>query len=138
MILVKNYLRQEVAAINLLDATNRLNLPKFGLGYNGTLVRFSSMNDTTEEIMDAGWSRSLIVQPVPKFLRGFGENGKLSRFKPILRRILALSFVVIVKPISLVKLLMRRSRTTIQTTSRTNIRILGRDALLSHQQSRRA
>jgi hypothetical protein len=71
--------------IQILNEIKKLNLPRFGWGYDGTLLRFSTSGiDTTQEFYHNGWSGQLLFQPAPKFLRGYQD----SKLKRLLRAVL--------------------------------------------------
>ena len=60
---------------------------RFAISYSGEVLRFSpSGSDTTSEVMDLGWSKGLLVQPLPKFLRQ--QSGDLL-IERVLRRFIS-------------------------------------------------
>ncbi|MDA8549654.1 hypothetical protein N9K76_01790 [Aquiluna sp.] len=97
----------EVQAIRLFDAFMGQRHYNFGLGYDGTLVKVASDGrDLTQEFY-RGWSNSVILQPIPKFLRGFSERGI---WKSRLRAVASLLQVFTLRPISGIKFVLRRIR----------------------------
>lgn len=80
LIFVTNAYSDEIQEIDLGEEIMKLDLPRFGWGYDGTLVRFStSGKDLTQEVYHNGWSDTFIFQPAPKFLRTYKNLG-LRRF----------------------------------------------------------
>ena len=110
LVLVSNRLADRVEKINLLDEANKLDNPKFGIAYDGTIVRFSGQSITTQEIMDGGWSRATIVQPLPRWLRElaggpFGHpRGRRAR------RFFSVAMAVITRPFSSLRLALSRRK----------------------------
>lgn len=79
LFLRKSYL-DKIPQIDVQEALRKYDLPRFGLGYDGTLVRFfSNGENTTQEVYHNGWNDSFVRQPLPKFLRKFSKSGRRSR-----------------------------------------------------------
>lgn len=75
IIFLSEDLRGRIQEINVPSEVAKLDLPRFGWGYDGTLVRFSTGGlDSTAEVYHNGWSHSFIFQPAPKSLRGYKQG----------------------------------------------------------------
>lgn len=108
LVLVSNRLADRVEKIDLLAEANKLDNPKFGIAYDGTIVRFSGQSITTEEIMDAGWSGATIVQPLPRWLRELAGGPFGHPLGKMARRFFSVAVAIIAKPLS--SLLLAESR----------------------------
>ncbi len=77
VILCDKQFENRVERIDVLEEVSKLDLPRFGWGYDGTLVCFSTNGaDLTKSFYHNGWSGSIQFQPVPAFLRGH-QDGKI-------------------------------------------------------------
>lgn len=80
LVFMKNQYSSAVKEIKLVETLYDLDLPRFGWGYDGTLVRCSTAGEnTTQEIYHNGWNDSFLRQPLPKILRKFGGASRLFR-----------------------------------------------------------
>jgi hypothetical protein len=110
LVLVSNRLADRVEKINLLDEANQLDNPKFGIAYDGTIVRFSGQSITTQEIMDGGWSRATIIQPLPRWLRELAGGPFGHPWGKKVRRIFSVAVAVLARPISSLLLALSRRK----------------------------
>jgi hypothetical protein len=84
IIFVSEKLRDVVQEIDVNDELSLLGLTRFGLGFDGTLVRFTtSGRDTTSEFYHSGWNHSLVPQPLPRLLRSINLGRTLTWTKAI-------------------------------------------------------
>jgi hypothetical protein len=75
LIFMKNRYLELVDQVDVLEEFAKLDLPRFGWGYDGTLIRFSTSGiDTTQEIYHNGWNNALLIQPLPQSLRDFSTS----------------------------------------------------------------
>jgi len=99
----KNRYKEDFTKVNLVDEIKGLSQTRFAWGYDGTLVRFTTLGEhTTEEVYHNGWNDSLLFQPVPKRLRSFSSKGRL------LRLALAFAYGLLFRSSSLVSLILKR------------------------------
>lgn len=64
--------RDKFQEIDVLEEIKNLNLVRFAWGYDGTIIRHSIKGtDLTAEIMHNGWNQTILIQPLPKYLRRF-------------------------------------------------------------------
>lgn len=74
LIFMKNTYMSQVPEVDLLQSIRALNLTRFALGYDGTLVRFSTDGEnSTRGIYHNGWNDSFVRQPLPPRLREFSK-----------------------------------------------------------------
>jgi hypothetical protein len=74
------------------------------MGYDGTLVVVDgSRGDVTDEVIGIGWSKSFLVQPLPKTLRKFNRFNKLGM-------VYSLIILMVVRPNSLVVVIRKAIR----------------------------
>lgn len=74
LIFMKNTYMSQVPEVDLLESIQALNLTRFALGYDGTLVRFSTEGEnSTRGIYHNGWNDSFVRQPLPPSLREFSK-----------------------------------------------------------------
>jgi len=79
LIMCNKNLYHLINEIDVLEELSNLDLPRFGWGYDGTLIRYGTNGtNTTSEFYYNGWSGHLLFQPTPKFLRGY-QDSKLKR-----------------------------------------------------------
>ena len=79
----------QIDEIDVEEELAKLDLPRFGWGYDGTLISFTtSGRDNTNEFYHNGWSSTLLFQPLPKYLRGHQD----SKTKGLLRLGYSLAF----------------------------------------------
>lgn len=72
LIFMRNEYKSTFVEIEIESEISNLDLTRFGLGYDGTIVRYSTNGKvSTSEVMHNGWNGSLILQPLPRFLRKF-------------------------------------------------------------------
>jgi len=63
---------------DLKDLKPQKNSLRFAMGYDGTIVRTDGLsNDTTSEVMQAGWGGGFMVQPIPKIVRSMSKYRRL-------------------------------------------------------------
>lgn len=80
LIFMKDYYRDKVKEADVTYEIQRHSLPRFGLGYDGTLIRFlSSGTNATSEVYHNGWNDSFVRQPLPRFMRTYTKKGKFVR-----------------------------------------------------------
>jgi hypothetical protein len=111
IIFLKNSFRSDVREIDMHLEMKQLDLVRFGIGFDGTLVRFStSLGDSTAEFYHNGWANSLVIQPVPRVLR----RGKITRQVQTLQMLYSVLLAIFQRPISflifLAKFLMNGKR----------------------------
>lgn len=74
LIFMKNTYMSQVPKVDLLQSIEALKLTRFALGYDGTLVRFSTEGEnSTSGIYHNGWNDSFVRQPLPPRLREFSN-----------------------------------------------------------------
>jgi len=110
LVLVSNRLADRVEKIDLLDEANKLDNPRFGVGYDGTIVRFSGKSTSTMEIMDAGWSRAVIIQPLPRWLRELAGGPFGRHWGKTVRRIFSVAGALLARPITTVSLIISKRK----------------------------
>jgi hypothetical protein len=77
LIFVSNDLHLDFEEVDLVGHMSSKDFPRFGLGYDGTLLKFlSNGTDVTAEYYSNIWSHSFILQPLPRFLRGYSNRAK--------------------------------------------------------------
>lgn len=75
LIFMKNQYASLVQEVDLVSSLAPLDLQRFGWGYDGTLVRYStSGRNKTQEIYHNGWNDSFLRQPSPRLLRRYGSS----------------------------------------------------------------
>lgn len=104
IIFLKNSYRTDVREIDIVHELSSLNLMRFGMGFDGTLVRFTtSGQDATAEFYHNGWANSFIVQPLPQVLR----LPTSSRFLLNLRLLYSITITFLLRPFSFTRFLLR-------------------------------
>jgi len=75
--------------------------PRFFWGYDGTLLRLDPGKDGTDdcapELFDVPWTKFRAFQPIPKPLRGYGDQRSV---KGVARRVLSLAIAACLRPAS--------------------------------------
>ena len=97
----------EVQGIDLFQAFSIQQHACFGLGYDGTLVKVGSDGTNLTQEFYRGWSNTIVVQPIPKVLRGFSER---RLWKSRVRALVSILQVFLLRPISGLKFVLRRVR----------------------------
>jgi len=70
IIFLDNKYQNIVYEIDVANELKSLDLMRFGIGFDGTLVRYSTLgHDTTAEFYHNGWAKCLVVQPLPRIIR---------------------------------------------------------------------
>jgi len=78
---------------------------RFAMGYDGTIVRTDcSSNDTTSEVMQAGWGGGFMVQPIPKIVRSMSKYRRL-------RYLISFYQVVVTRPFKIPAVISMYART---------------------------
>jgi hypothetical protein len=102
LVFMKESYRDRVPELDLWTELERHDLPRFGLGYDGTVVRYHTSGRTSiAEIYHNGWNDTFIRQPTPPRLRRYSQSERWARL---------LHFVatgLIIQPISTLKLVHR-------------------------------
>jgi len=77
LIFVSNDFHLDFEEVDLVGHMSSEDFPRFGLGYDGTLLKFlSNGTDVTAEYYSIIWSSSVILQPLTRFLRGYANRAK--------------------------------------------------------------
>jgi hypothetical protein len=71
LLFAKNVFKKDFEEVALEEAMLALDPSRFGLAYDGTLVRFSTSGQNTSQDYYQAWGSTFISQPIPKFLRGY-------------------------------------------------------------------
>lgn len=70
LIFMKKLYKDKVPEADVALELKEFDLPRFGLGYDGTLIRYSTRGEArVSEIYHNGWNDSFIRQPLPPSLR---------------------------------------------------------------------
>jgi hypothetical protein len=102
LIFMRNLYKAKVPEADVALELKEFDLPRFGLGYDGTLIRYSTRGEVKiSEIYHNGWNDSFIRQPLPPSLR------KMSREARWVRIVHFFVTGLLIQPISSLKLILK-------------------------------